>query len=158
MSKISEKQKKAKLKRREVMDQKNQIKAVFITFSETENRNIVLKKLTANPCTACCLKVASKVTSGDMRNFDGNILRSKVPPEPENITWENVQLTDGQRRVRKLVVFFIQIALFAFPIIAVVLLSSSLTTKSDDAKIECPAVTSKTTAITDYNLGVNALG
>jgi hypothetical protein len=158
MFKIQEKQKKAKCKRREVMGHTNRIKAVFITFSETENRNIVLKKLRANPFTACCLSITSKINTSDIRNFDGNILRSKIAPEPENITWENVQLTDGERRIRKLCVFFIQIALFAFPIIAVVLLSSSLTTKSDDAKIECPLVTQKATAITDYNLGVNALG
>jgi hypothetical protein len=140
------------------MDHENRIKSVFITFSETQNRNIVLKKLRANPCTACCLSITSKVTTGDMRNFDGNILRSKIAPEPENITWENVQLTDGERRIRRLSVFFIQIALFAFPIIAIVMLSGSLTTKSVDAKIECPSVTQKATAITDYNLGVNALG
>jgi hypothetical protein len=78
--------------------------------------------------------------SDEVYRFKGRTLKIANPSEPINILWENLHISNMNRRVRALISFIATLCLVALPVVIVFVLAKNVKEK-DGMKLSCPQST-----------------
>ena len=76
-------------------------------------------------------------TTGHINAFSSKIVSVKNAPEPVNISWENLQVSPLEKKVRRVISWMATLFLIGIPILVVVLISLSIK-KNETLKFSCP--------------------
>lgn len=116
-------------------EKKETFQSVFVTFDTYLTKLKIASAMNITKFKRLSLKCGH---ADHICAFFDKVLRAKNPPEPENITWENLQVTPTSKKIRRTISWVVTILLIGVPIIVVILLSISLR-KEEAFKFSCPS-------------------
>ena len=133
--KALKKQQKYKALREVRSEEKESFQSVFVTFNTNFNKVMFYNAMNLTKFKRFRLQACE--TGNSVSTFGNKVLSVKNPPEPENITWENLQVSPFEKKIRRTVSWLITILLIGVPIIVVILISLNLK-KQESFKSSCP--------------------
>jgi hypothetical protein len=119
-------------------DEKETFQSVFVTFNTNLNKVRIYNAMNLTKFKRFSLRWCR--TEDHISVFGDRVLRVKNPPEPENITWENLQITPFEKKVRRTISWIITILLIGVPILVVILISINIR-QEESFKFSCPKST-----------------
>ena len=112
--KVKEQQNKLKSQlKHENYSKKSQVLAAFVTFETKEQRDDAFTRFQKSPFARFCYNFCSCLYEKDINIFHGSYLKVKDAPAPNNILWANLDVTQLEKFLRRLVSWLITIGFWA---------------------------------------------
>ena len=131
--------------------EKESFQSVFVTFDTNYNKVLFYDMMNITKFKRLRLKMCRG--RHNLSVFGKKVLRVCNPSEPENITWENLQVTPFKKKIRRTFSWLVTILLIGVPIIVVILISLKLK-KQESFKSSCP----KSSIFAEENMTNNTKG
>jgi len=133
--KLKEQQQKLKSQlKHENNQKKSQVLAAFVTFETREQRDDAFTRFQKSPFARFCYSFCSCSYEKDINIFHGSYLKVKDAPAPNNILWANLDVTQFEKFLRRLVSWIITVGFWAISFIFIVFAKSKQEDYSDTVK------------------------
>jgi len=145
--KVKEQQNKLKSQlKHENYSKKSQVLAAFVTFETKEQRDDAFTRFQKSPFARFCYNFCSCLYEKDINIFHGSYLKVKDAPAPNNILWANLDVTQLEKFLRRLVSWLITIGFWAISFIFIVFAKTKQEDYSGTVKqtLDCSSYTNLT--------------